>query len=162
MMPMYLVTQKRLKQKLVLQRGSTRNILVRLFILCFLLYQLSTQNYQLMVSQMKPTNQKISFGNKEENMNTQNESTNQSLTVVENENPVELYVPDKLSLERVQKRVDFFKDTLKTFLVKGTHYGTIPGCGTDKVLFKSGAELIGLIFKLAPHYEIQEVDLGEG
>ena len=42
------------------------------------------------------------------------------------------------------------------------HYGTIPGCGDKKVLYKSGAEIIALSFGVHPEYEVKMVDLGDG
>ncbi len=47
-------------------------------------------------------------------------------------------------------------------MIDGCHYGTVPGCGTKKVLLKPGAEKLCLSFRFAPRYEITAADLPGG
>lgn len=45
---------------------------------------------------------------------------------------------------------------------EGEHYGRIPGCGKKPALLKSGGEKLAMTFRLAPDYDIQIIDLGNG
>jgi hypothetical protein len=58
--------------------------------------------------------------------------------------------------------VELIQEILKGVMKKGEHYDVIPGCGEKKVLLKSGAEKLSLTFRLAPKYEVEEVDMGGG
>lgn len=43
---------------------------------------------------------------------------------------------------------------MKEVLVKGEHYGVIPGCGPKPTLFKAGAEALMKLFRLACDYDV--------
>jgi len=51
---------------------------------------------------------------------------------------------------------------LKEVMQPGQHYGTIPGCGEKKVLFKAGAEYLSLNFRLVPEYQIDKTNFDNG
>lgn len=59
-----------------------------------------------------------------------------------------------------QKRL--VDELLKNAMVKGTHYGKIPGTGDKVSLLKAGAEKICFLFQLASSYRVEERDLGGG
>lgn len=62
----------------------------------------------------------------------------------------------------VTGQIQMIQQLMKEGMKDHEHYGTIPGCGDKKVLLKSGAEKLGLMFRLAPRFEIEEKDLGNG
>lgn len=53
----------------------------------------------------------------------------------------------------VRKQVNLIQSVMKEVMKDGTHYGVVPGCGDKKTLLKSGAEVLGMTFRLAPEYE---------
>ncbi len=65
----------------------------------------------------------------------------QSLQIIQEEKP--------LTVGEIQKQVGVIQQVLEGVMKKGTHYGTIPGCGRDHVLLKPGAEKIAATFRLA-------------
>ncbi len=68
----------------------------------------------------------------------------------------ELFMPDK-----VQQQIDFIKQVMKENMIKDHHYGIIPG--TKKpTLLKPGAEMLCLVFRLSPRYEITKTELPNG
>ena len=65
----------------------------------------------------------------------------QALQIIQEEKP--------LTVGEIQKQVGVIQQVLQGVMKKGTHYGTIPGCGKDHVLLKPGAEKIAATFRLA-------------
>ena len=63
-----------------------------------------------------------------------------------------------LPIKQVIRQVNDIQHLLKEVMQEGTHYGLIPGV-KNKSLFKAGAEKIGLMFRLAPSYEVRTKDL---
>jgi ssDNA-binding Zn-finger/Zn-ribbon topoisomerase 1 len=59
------------------------------------------------------------------------------------------------SIEQIQMQMANIKKLVSSVLVEGEHYGKIPGCGETRVLLKSGAEKLSLMFKLYPKFEIE-------
>jgi len=45
---------------------------------------------------------------------------------------------------------------------KGTHYGTVPGCGAKMVLLKPGADVLAMTFRLVPQFAVTRADLPDG
>jgi hypothetical protein len=69
---------------------------------------------------------------------------------------------DSLSMTQLRERLRCIQQVLTEVMVEDVDYGTIPGCGDKKALFKSGAELICTTFKLVPKFEITTHDLPNG
>jgi len=67
-----------------------------------------------------------------------------------------------LSFKQVADRVNIVHEVLKRVMIEGTHYGTVPGCGARKVLFKPGADVLALTFRLVPQFAVTKTDLGGG
>ena len=61
---------------------------------------------------------------------------------------------EALSLKRVTDRVNLVHEVLEKVMKKGTHYGTVPGCGNKDVLLKPGADLLAMTFQLVPQFEV--------
>lgn len=64
----------------------------------------------------------------------------------------------------VKFRLDLVTDLLKRVMVQGIKgdYGIIPGTGDKPTLLKPGAEKLCMLFRLAPTYDRQSVDMGRG
>ncbi len=57
-----------------------------------------------------------------------------------------------LSLEEMTGNVAKIQEVMRSLMKEETHYGIIPG--TPKpTLYKPGAEMLGMVFRLAPHFE---------
>lgn len=67
-----------------------------------------------------------------------------------------------LTIADVRGQINLIQNIMRDLMKESEHYGTIPGCGDKKVLFKSGAEKLCLTFKLAPRYELKETLLANG
>lgn len=59
-----------------------------------------------------------------------------------------LRVPGPLDYRDVRKNTQLVKKALQELMIDGVDYGTVPGCGDKKGLFKPGAEKLMLMFKL--------------
>jgi hypothetical protein len=68
----------------------------------------------------------------------------------------------KSEVQGVVTQVQEIQLLMKEAMKEGEHYGTIPGCGDKKVLLKSGAEKLCLLFHIAPEYKIEKTDLDRG
>ncbi len=59
-------------------------------------------------------------------------------------------------------QVQLIQEVMKSHMREGEHYGTIPGCGDKKCLLKSGAEKLSMLFKMAPRFKVETIDMGNG
>jgi hypothetical protein len=66
-----------------------------------------------------------------------------------------------MSLKQVTDRVNLVHQVLERVMKENTHYGKIDGCGRDMVLFKPGADLLAMTFRLSPSYTVDRHDDGE-
>jgi hypothetical protein len=62
----------------------------------------------------------------------------------------------------VLQQVNLIQSIMSSVMKDGEHFGTIPGCGDKKTLLKSGAEKLGLTFRLGTRYTVQEKELTNG
>lgn len=68
-----------------------------------------------------------------------------------------------LSCDDMMAQVRHIQQILKNVMKKGTHYGTIPGCGDKPTLLKPGAEKLCFTFRMSPTYPvIERTDLPGG
>ena len=67
-----------------------------------------------------------------------------------------------LSMKQVADRVNLVHQVLEKILKKGTHYGTVAGCGARMVLLKPGADVLAMTFQLVPQFSISRNDLENG
>jgi len=68
---------------------------------------------------------------------------------------------DLFTPESVQKQINFIRRIMSENMKEGHHYGIIPG--TKKpTLLKPGAEMLGMVLRLAPTYERIRTDLPGG
>lgn len=64
----------------------------------------------------------------------------------------------RFSLSDIRERVNLVQEVMRGIMKRDTHYGTIPG--TPKpTLYKPGAEVLCVTFRIAPEYGI--IDLGD-
>lgn len=70
---------------------------------------------------------------------------------------------DVATLERSQTAQDMraqvnrIQEVMKEVMIKGTHYGTVPGCGDKPTLLKAGAEKLMMTFRLALDPDIEDL-----
>ena len=60
--------------------------------------------------------------------------------------------PMMMTLKSVTDRVNMVHQVMEKVMIKGTHYGTVPGCGNKNVLFKPGADVLAMTFRLVPQF----------
>jgi hypothetical protein len=63
-----------------------------------------------------------------------------------------------IPVHEVVMQINAIQDLMHEVMKEGEHFGIIPGT-PKKSLYKAGAEKIGLLFRLAPHYEVIVKDL---
>jgi len=67
-----------------------------------------------------------------------------------------------MSVKQVADRVNAVHAILEKVMIKNTHYGTVPGCGSKMVLFKPGADVLAMTFRLVPQFKVERTDLPDG
>ena len=67
-----------------------------------------------------------------------------------------------LPIQEIKEQVNLIQHVMKDVMTEGEHFGTIPGCGNKKVLFKSGSEKIMMTFRLSNDTEIETLDMAGG
>jgi len=67
-----------------------------------------------------------------------------------------------LTAEDVQAQIARIQEVMHSVMREGEHYGSIPGTSGKMTLFKSGAEKLSLVFRLAAEYRVRERDLDDG
>jgi hypothetical protein len=68
----------------------------------------------------------------------------------------------QLSATEVISRINEVKSIMANAMIPGTHYGVIPGCGDKPSLFKPGAEMLAMTFRISPEVDFKINDLGNG
>jgi hypothetical protein len=62
----------------------------------------------------------------------------------------------RFSAVEIRQRVNLVQEVMQGIMIRDTHYGTIPG--TPKpTLYKPGAEVLCVTFRVAPKYEIEDL-----
>lgn len=64
--------------------------------------------------------------------------------------------------KEVLTQIQVIQQLMRDGMTEGEHWGKIPGCGDKPALLKPGAEKLGLMFRLAGKYDVQEVNLPNG
>src|SRR6266545_3538027 len=89
-----------------------------------------------------------------------NENEESRAVEVVHHQPPAVMVEQELSVEQVISRVEKVHEIQKRVMREGSHYGVIPG--TEKpTLYKAGAEILCLTFKLDPQFEHEKEMNGE-
>lgn len=84
-----------------------------------------------------------------------------NLPVVQVNNQVSVMEVEPISSQVLLRQVAAISDAMKSLMKEDVHYGKIPG--TDKpTLLQPGAQKIGLMFRLAPHFHTEVLDLPSG
>ena len=70
--------------------------------------------------------------------------------------PLSEMLPSEMAMpvEELKNQVALIQDVMKEVMKDGEHYGSIPGAGDKKTLFKSGAEKLSFVFRLKPRFHI--------
>lgn len=66
----------------------------------------------------------------------------------------------RLSVGQVVSHVRLIQEVMQSVMKKDTHYGIIPGCDKPS-LWKPGAELLCVTFRIAPSYQLEELSTGD-
>mgnify|MGYP001570682911 FL=1 len=67
-----------------------------------------------------------------------------------NENAIVEYEEKPLTISELKGQVNLIQQVMKEVMVRGEHYGVIPGCGDKPALLKPGAEKLIFTFRLVP------------
>lgn len=68
----------------------------------------------------------------------------------------------RMEIAAIKDRLQAVEEVMRGAMVKGSHYGTIPGCGNKPTLLKPGAEMLGMMFRLAPVLKVSISEIGNG
>lgn len=82
-----------------------------------------------------------------------------ALTVNKQTGEITESMPQILALQDVKDQINLIQQVMRFAMKEKEHYGTVPGCGTKMVLFKSGAEKLCLTFRMAPEFKIETINL---
>jgi hypothetical protein len=64
------------------------------------------------------------------------------------------------SAASLRAQIQLIQDVMRNVMIKDVHYGQIPG--TQKpTLLKPGAEMLGLVFHIAPHFRTDDLSTGD-
>lgn len=67
-----------------------------------------------------------------------------------------------MTVQSIHRQIQLIQEVMKSEMKSGEHYGVIPGTGSKPSLLKAGAEKLSLLFKMAPRFKVEHVDLGNG
>lgn len=67
----------------------------------------------------------------------------------------------QISADEIRQRINLVQEVMREVMIEGVHYGVIPGT-KEKSLYKPGAEILCVTFRLAPHYAITRFNLEGG
>ena len=62
-----------------------------------------------------------------------------------------------LTVQQVKQQAQLLHKLLGEAMVDGEDYGTIQGCGPKPALFKSGAEKVCFLFRIAPEIDVEDL-----
>lgn len=69
--------------------------------------------------------------------------------------------PLERDVRELKRRKELINEVMLSLMKEGTHYGKIPG--TDSMaMLKPGAEMLGMTFRLAPHFRVDTRELDRG
>lgn len=67
-----------------------------------------------------------------------------------------------LTAAEIKAQVNLIQEVMAAVMKDGHHYGTVPGCGKKKILFKPGAEKLAMTFRLAVEPHAEEIPTDDG
>jgi hypothetical protein len=67
-----------------------------------------------------------------------------------------------MEVTAIRERLHAVEQVMHGAMISGVHFGTIPGCGKKPTLLKPGAEILSMMFRLAPKLDTKIVELGGG
>lgn len=70
-------------------------------------------------------------------------------------------LPAEMDVREIKRRKNLITEVMRDVMIEGQHYGKIPGTN-NKSLLKSGAEMIGMTFRLSPHFSVDTRELERG
>lgn len=70
-------------------------------------------------------------------------------------------VATSYSVQAIKDQMDQVHNLMESVMKEDEHYGIIPGT-KKRSLYKQGAEKLSVMFRLAPQYDINTIDLGNG
>lgn len=70
-------------------------------------------------------------------------------------------VAQPATAQEIKAHVQRIQQVMKAVMKAGIHYGKIPGAGDKNTLFKPGAEVLCVTFRIAPTYRIDDLSDGD-
>jgi hypothetical protein len=90
------------------------------------------------------------------------EEEKRALVAQDNQFPAEQKRDMAMTINELVGESMLIQEVMKRVMKDGEHYGVIPGTNGKPSLLKPGAEKLARTFRMAPKYQIQERDLGNG
>ncbi len=70
--------------------------------------------------------------------------------------------PPSLKVTEIKAQVNLIQEVMHDVMIKGEHYGVIPGTGNKPTLLKAGAEKLIMTFRLVPDMDIETIESVDG
>ena len=68
----------------------------------------------------------------------------------------------RMEIAAIKDRLKAVDEVMRGAMIPSVHFGKIPGCGDKPTLLKPGAEMLGMMFRLAPVLKVSITELGNG
>ncbi len=77
--------------------------------------------------------------------------------------PANAIVPQsgRNTITEVLQHVKAVQEVMRSVMKEGVHYGTVPGAGDKPTLFKSGAEVLCMTFRIDDDYEVEDLSTAD-
>tara|TARA_R110002095_G_scaffold133065_3_gene115535 strand:+ start:154 stop:1050 length:897 start_codon:yes stop_codon:yes gene_type:complete len=70
-------------------------------------------------------------------------------------------LPAEMDVREIKRRKNLITEVMRDVMIVGQHYGKIPGTNNMSLL-KPGAEMLGMAFRLSPHFSVETRELERG
>lgn len=67
-----------------------------------------------------------------------------------------------MTVAQILEQKALVQEAMKSAMLDGQHYGKVPGCGDKPTLLQPGAEMLLLLFRMNPDYQIERRDMERG
>jgi len=67
----------------------------------------------------------------------------------------------RMAVAEIISHVQVVQEVMRAVMKEGVHYGKIPGAGDKPTLFKAGAEVLCMVFRIADNYQVEDLSTAD-
>jgi hypothetical protein len=67
----------------------------------------------------------------------------------------------RMAVAEIISHVQTVQEVMRAVMKEGLHYGKIPGAGDKPTLFKAGAEVLCMVFRIADSYQVEDLSTAD-